>query len=83
MPSLDHLSSGQANLFNLFATIIRYSDRNDITKSFTLPEISGIVLVDEIDAHAHSDLQYEVLPKLLKLFPRCSLSSHRILHCFS
>jgi len=78
VPSLDHLSAGQANLFNLFATIIRYADMNDITKSFTLPEIKGIVLVDEIDAHAHSNLQYEVLPKLLKLFPRVQfiLTSH-------
>jgi hypothetical protein len=78
VPSLDHLSSEQANLFNLFATIIRYADRNNITKSFTLQEISGIVLVDEIDAHAHSDLQYEVLPKLLKLFPKVQfiLTSH-------
>jgi hypothetical protein len=78
VPSLDHLSSGQANLFNLFVTVIRYADRGDIRKSFTLPEISGIVLVDEIEAHAHSDLQYEVLPKLIKLFPKVQfiLTSH-------
>ncbi len=70
VPSLDHLSSGQANLFNTFVTIIRYADRGDISKSFQLHEIEGIVLIDEIDAHAHSGLQYEVLPKLFKLFPK-------------
>lgn len=78
VPSLDHLSSGQANLFNLFATVIRYADRVDISKSFQLPEITGIVLIDEIEAQAHSDLQYEVLPKLLKLFPKVQfiITSH-------
>lgn len=78
IPSLDHLSSGQANLFNLFATVIRYADRGDINKSYRLHEIEGIVLVDEIEAHAHSDLQYEILPKLLKLFPKVQfiLTSH-------
>jgi energy-coupling factor transporter ATP-binding protein EcfA2 len=78
IPSLDHLSSGQANLFNLFSTIIRYADRADINKSHRLQEIEGMVLVDEIEAQAHSDLQYEVLPRLLKLFPKVQfiLTSH-------
>lgn len=74
VPSLDHLSSGQANLFNLFATIIRYADRGDINKSHKLHDIEGIVLVDEIEAQAHSDLQYEVLPKLSTCSPRSSSS---------
>lgn len=78
VPSLDHLSSGQANLFNLFATIIRYADRGDINKSHRLNDIEGIILVDEIEAQAHSDLQHEVLPKLLKRFPKVQfiLTSH-------
>lgn len=70
IPSLDHLSSGQAILFNLFATIIRYSDRNDINKSVKLNEIEGIAVIDEVDAHLHSDLQYIILPKIIKLFPK-------------
>jgi hypothetical protein len=70
IPSLRHLSAGQALLFNLFATIIRYADKNDLNKSIRLDQIEGIVLIDEIDAHLHADLQFEVLPKLLKLFPR-------------
>ncbi len=78
VPSLIHLSAGQALLFNLFATIIRYADRRDLQKSINLHEISGIVLIDEIDAHLHTDLQYEVLPKLVKLFPRVQfiITSH-------
>lgn len=78
IPSLMHLSAGQALLFNLFATIIRYADRADIQKSIHLSEIKGIVLIDEIDAHLHTDLQYEVLPKLVKLFPKVQfiITSH-------
>lgn len=78
IPSLDHLSAGQAVLFNLFATIIRYADRMDIHKSIRLNEIEGMILVDEIDAHLHTDLQYDLLPKLLRLFPRVQfiLTSH-------
>jgi hypothetical protein len=78
IPSLVHLSAGQAILFNLFATIIRYADRADIHKSININEIKGIVLIDEIEAHLHTDLQYEVLPKLVKLFPKVQfiITSH-------
>lgn len=78
VPSLIHLSAGQALLFNLFATIIRYADRADLQKSIHLGEIKGIVLIDEIDVHLHTDLQYEVLPKLVKLFPKVQfiITSH-------
>lgn len=78
VPSLIHLSAGQALLFNLFATVVRYADRTDLQKSINLSEIKGIVLIDEIDAHLHTDLQYEVLPKLVKLFPKVQfiITSH-------
>ena len=36
----------------------------------SLDQIEGIVLIDEIDAHLHADLQHEILPTLIKLFPR-------------
>lgn len=78
VPSLAHLSAGQALLFNLFATIVRYSDRNDINKSIQLERIEGLVIIDEIEAHLHADLQFEVLPRLLKLFPKVQfiISTH-------
>jgi len=78
VPSLKHLSAGQALLFNVFATIIRYADRGDLHKSIRLYEIEGIVLVDEIEAHLHADLQYQVLPRLIRLFPEVQfiLTSH-------
>lgn len=70
IPTLDALSTGQSALFNMFVTIIRYADINNINKSIKLNEIQGIVVIDEIELHLHSKLQREVLPKLIKLFPK-------------
>jgi len=70
IPTLDALSTGQSALFNMFATIVRYGDSKDINRSIKRNEIEGIVIIDEIELHLHSKLQREVLPKLLKLFPK-------------
>lgn len=69
VPSLDSLSTGQLALFNLFSTIIRYADNDDINLSHRLHEIKGIVVIDEIELHLHAQLQREILPKLISLFP--------------
>lgn len=69
-PTFDSLSTGQIVLFNMFSTIVRYADNNNINRSANLEEISGIVLIDEIELHLHTKLQKEVLPKLIKLFPK-------------
>ena len=69
-PTLDSLSTGQIALFNLFSTIVRYADSNDINKSIELSDISGIVVIDEIELHLHTKLQKEILPELLKMFPK-------------
>lgn len=70
VPSLDALSTGQSALFNMFATIVRYADDNNIYNSITLSNISGIVVIDEVELHLHSNLQREILPRLFKLFPK-------------
>lgn len=70
LPCLDHLSAGQRVLFNYFSTIIRYSDLWDFNKGITLDKTEGIVLIDEVDTHLHVALQHDVLPKLLRLFPK-------------
>lgn len=78
IPSLDHFSTGQAVLFNLFCSIIRYADIGDVNNSISLDRIKGIAIIDEIDLHLHTDLQYKVLPKLMKLFPNVQfiISTH-------
>lgn len=69
-PTMNSLSTGQLALFNMFATIIRYADNNDVRKSISLENISGIVIIDEIELHLHTSLQKEVLPRLIHLFPK-------------
>ena len=78
IPSLDHFSTGQAVLFNLFCSIIRYADIGNANNSIVLDRINGIVIIDEVDLHLHTDLQYTVLPKLIKLFPNVQfiISTH-------
>lgn len=77
-PTFDSLSTGQITLFNMFSTIVKYADINDINKSFSLGEITGIIVIDEIELHLHTQLQKEVLPKLIKLFPKVQfvITSH-------
>lgn len=70
VPSLNSLSTGQIALFNMFSTIIRYADNNNINNSINIANISGIVVIDEAELHLHSTLQREVLPKLIKKFPK-------------
>ena len=78
IPSLQSLSEGQSQLFHLFATIIRYGERGNLNMSIRLSDINGVVLIDEIDAHLHPSLQYEIVPQLIKLFPNVQfiVSSH-------
>ena len=78
IPSLDHLSLGQSLLFNLFCTIARYADMFDLNKGHNLGAIEGVVIIDEVDAHLHTELQFTSLPKLIKLFPRVQfiISTH-------
>lgn len=66
LPSIDNLSLGESILLNLFVNIIRHG--NNPPKS--LNQIQGIVAIDEIDVHLHTDLQSNVLPNLIEMFPK-------------
>ena len=70
IPTLEQLSTGQLILLNLFFTIIRHADYTNINNSILLENIEGMIVVDEIDAHLHSKHQSEILPKLMRLFPK-------------
>jgi len=78
VPSLDALSTGELALFNMFSSIIRYADKLNINSSINFKDITGIVIIDEIELHLHTTLQREVLPRLLKLFPKVQfvITSH-------
>ena len=75
-PNLSLLSSGEIALMCLFGEIIRQADR--LRNNIPLDQVEGVVLIDEIEKHLHIRLQKEVLPKLLKIFPRVQfiVSSH-------
>lgn len=70
VPSLNSLSTGQIALFKIFATIVKYADSYDVNRSLDLSVINGIVVIDEIELHLHPSMQAEILPKLIKLFPK-------------
>lgn len=69
VPNIFQLSSGEVSLLNLFLSILRDFDLAGapFTKA---ADVRGIVVVDEVDLHLHAIHQYEILPKLLHLFPR-------------
>lgn len=69
VPNLFQLSTGESLLLNLFLSILRDFDLSNASFQ-NLAEIKGIVIVDEIDLHLHTTLQYEVLPELIKQFPK-------------
>ncbi|MFV9684501.1 AAA family ATPase [Pseudomonas sp. NY15367] len=68
IPNLFQLSTGETQLINLFLSIIRDYDRS-LGSLNNLDDISGIVVIDEIDAHLHTSHQREILPQLIKSFP--------------
>jgi hypothetical protein len=76
LPSLDAFSSGQAMLFGMFGMILKYADAGNVAKPTT--EMEGIVAIDEVDAHLHADLQHDILPRMIGLFPKIQfiLSAH-------
>lgn len=65
-PSIFNMSSGELALLCLFGEVIRQADMIGKMPS----NITGIVLVDEIDKHLHIKLQKEILPKLFAMFPK-------------
>ena len=75
-PSIFSLSSGELALLCLFGEILRQADT--LKNNIELGDIKGIVLIDEVEKHLHIKLQYEILPRLFKLFPKVQfiVSSH-------
>lgn len=70
-------------IFGIVASILKEYDRVSDNTDTSFENISGIVLIDEIDSHLHSDLLKDVLPNLIKLFPKIQfiMSSHSPFFC--
>ena len=63
------LSSGETALLNLFLCILRDFDLTEATFR-NANQVRGIAVVDEVDLHLHAVHQHEVLPSLIKMFPK-------------
>ncbi len=69
VPNIFQLSSGETSLLNLFLSILCDFDLCGVPFS-SAAAIRGIVVVDEIDLHLHAVHQHEVLPNLIRMFPK-------------
>ena len=69
VPNVFQMSSGETSLLNIFLSILRDYDMCGAAIS-SAADIRGIVVVDEIDLHLHAKHQHEILPKLVKMFPK-------------
>lgn len=72
-PSIFNISAGEACIITLFGEVLHQAD---VLGKFS--NISGIVMIDEVDKHLHIKLQKEVLPRLFAMFPNIQfiISSH-------
>lgn len=70
VPKFTNLSSGEIMLLGMMASILREYDKFSELNSMSFDAISGIVLIDEIDLHLHSDLLKTILPNLISMFPK-------------
>lgn len=68
MPTIKNVSSGEAMVLGMMASILREADRISSDRNVNIKEIKGIVIIDEIDAHLHSNLLQDAIPALLELF---------------
>lgn len=78
IPKFSNFSSGEIMIFGIFASIIKEYDRVSNNGEIDFNTVSGIVLIDEINTHLHSDLLKDVLPTIISLFPKIQfiVSSH-------
>lgn len=65
------LSDGYSSILRIFADIMMRMERNWLSRSNYINsyDLSGIVIIDEIETHLHIALQKNILPCLIKLFP--------------
>lgn len=60
------MSDGYSSVLNIVSELIMRMEK----KSSRIYDLSGIVLIDEIETHLHIDLQKKILPFLTSFFPK-------------
>jgi len=63
------LSTGQTSILNIVLSILRDFDMSGAPFE-KLEDVSGVVIIDEVDSHLHADLQCNLLPAVIKMFPK-------------
>lgn len=78
IPTFQNLSSGEIMILSMFCSILKEADRLSNDRFLNISEITGVVLIDEIDNHLHSNFAKEILPEVMALFPKIQfiVSSH-------
>lgn len=64
---LNAMSSGELALFTIFADIVQLAERTGWAGA-SISDITGIVLIDELDVHLHLSLQVDLIQELFKIF---------------
>ncbi|KOP58658.1 hypothetical protein OX90_07350 [Pseudomonas coronafaciens pv. porri] len=67
--TFQNLSSGYSAIFDIYADLLIRTEYLDITPS----QLTGILLIDEIDVHLHVSLQRKILPFLAGSFPNVQI----------
>lgn len=78
VPNFSNLSSGEVMVLGMFVSILKEFDRAFDSGNSTIEQLSGIVVIDEIDAHLHLDFCRLILPEMIKMFPKIQfiITSH-------
>jgi AAA domain, putative AbiEii toxin, Type IV TA system len=63
------LSTGQISILNIVLSILRDFDMSGAPFE-KLEDVRGVVIIDEVDAHLHTDLQCNLLPEIIRMFPK-------------
>jgi predicted ATP-binding protein involved in virulence len=63
------LSTGQISILNIVLSILRDFDMSGAPFE-KLEDVRGVVIIDEVDAHLHTDLQCNLLPEVIRMFPK-------------
>ncbi|MDD4965012.1 MAG: AAA family ATPase [Gallionella sp.] len=67
LTQLQHLSSGFTALLKMLQAIV--AGFANFTNEVNLTHVSGMVLIDEIESHLHTEWQSKIIPLLKQLFP--------------
>jgi len=67
---LEDLSSGFKSILSIVFSIVEWIEKTNDGTYMLIQEATGLVLIDELDAHLHPSWQTKIKPILQKIFPK-------------